>query len=222
MRIFTKILFGAVFVVLLTCSIQAISAENIPIKGLFVAPGQVKLVTTEGTNYQIYLQTIIRNADGQLVNVTESTANGAYVQHMLSDHVFDTLMSEKEIITIDGIDYEKGQWRFSPSLEQRFIGLYPIFSEITINFVSGPEDDTAKMHGEEKDFSIWKIHYCGDWEGFGFSCLPVFQVLVPNMTLEPTDTIEQQWTILREVGHSFEESTETGTWHQLAPSINRP
>ena len=47
MRIFTKILFGAVFVVLLTCSIQAISAENIPIKGLFVAPGQVKLVTTE-------------------------------------------------------------------------------------------------------------------------------------------------------------------------------
>ena len=78
------------------------------------------------------------------------------------------------------------------------------------------------MHGEKKDFSIWKIHYCGDWDGFGFSCLPVFQVLVPNMTLEPTDTIEQQWTILREVGHSFEESTETGTWHQLASSINRP
>ena len=222
MRIFTKILFGAVFVVLLACSVQATSAENIPIKGLFVSPGQVELVTTEGTNYQIYLQTIIRNADGQLVNVTESTANGAYVPHMLSDHVFDTLMHENEIITIDGIDYEKGQWLFSPSLEQRFIGLYPIFSEITINFVSEPGDDTKIMYEEEKDFSIWKIHYCGDWEGFGFSCLPVFQVLVPNMTLEPTDTIEQQWTILREVGHSFEESTEIGTWHQLAPSINRP
>ena len=54
MRIFAKILFGAVFVVLLACSVQTISAENIPIKGLFVAPGQVELVTTDGINYQIY------------------------------------------------------------------------------------------------------------------------------------------------------------------------
>ena len=199
MRIFTKILFGAVFVVLLACSVQATSAENIPIKGLFVSHGQVELVTTEGTNYQIYLQTIIRNADGQLVNVTESTANGAYVPHMLSDHVFDTLMSENEIITIDGIDYEKGQWRFSPSLEQRFIGLYPIFSEITINFVSEPGDDTTKMYEEKKDYSIWKIHYCAEWENFGYSCIPVYQVLVPTMTLEPTDVVEQQWTILRQL-----------------------
>ena len=161
MRIFAKILFGAVFVVLLACSVQTISAENIPIKGLFVAPGQVELVTTDGINYQIYLQTIIRNADGQLVNVTESTANGAYVPHMLSDHVFDKLMSEKEIITIDGIHYEKGQWRFSPSLEQRFIGLYPIFSEVTINFVSGPEDDTTKMHEREKIFQSGKYIIVG-------------------------------------------------------------
>ena len=222
MRMFAKILFGAVFVILLTCSVQATTAETIPIKGLFVAPGQVELVTTEGTNYQIYLQAVIRNADGQLVNVTESTANGAYVPHMLSDHVFDTLMGEKEIITIDGIKYEKVQWKNNPSLEQRFIGLYPIFSELTLDFVSDPGDDTTKLYEEKKDFSIWKIHYCADWESFGYSCLPVFQVLVPNMTLEPTDTIEQQWTILREVGQSFEDSTESGTWHQLAPSINRP
>ena len=222
MRMLTKILFGAAFVVLLACSVQTTTAETIPIKGLFVTPGQVELVTTEGTNYQIYLQAVIRNADGQLVNVTESTANGAYVPHMLSDHVFDTLMGEKEIITIDGIKYEKAQWKNNPSLEQRFIGLYPIFSELTLNFVSDPGDDTTKLYEEKKDFSIWKIHYCADWESFGYSCLPVFQVLVPNMTLEPTDTIEQQWTILREVGQSFEDSTESGTWHQLAPSINRP
>ena len=152
MRIFAKILFGAVFVVLLACSVQTISAENIPIKGLFVTPGQVELVTTEGTNYQIYLQAVIRNADGQLVNVTESTANGAYVPHMLSDHVFDTLMGEKEIITIDGIKYEKAQWKNNPSVEERFIGLYPIYSEIKMKFVSGPEEETKKMHGSKKDF----------------------------------------------------------------------
>ena len=164
-------------------------------------PGQVELVTTEDTNYKIYLQVIIRNADGQLINVTESTANGAYIPHMISDHVFDTLMSEKEIITVDGAEYEKAQWRFNPSVEHRFIGLYPIYSEVTLEFVSEPGQDTTKLYEAKKDFSIWKIHYCADWEDFGYSCIPVFQVLVPNMTVEPTDTVEHQWTILREVDH---------------------
>ena len=199
MKNFT-VLLGMIIMGLFVISTQSISAEqDIPIKGLFVNPGEVELVTTEGTNYQIYLQVVIRNADGQLINVTESTAHGSFIPHMISDHVFDTLMSEKEIITIDSIEYEKGQWWFSPSLEQRFIGLYPIFSEITLNFVSEPGDDTKKMYGSKKDFSIWKIHYCAEWENFGYSCIPVYQVLVPNMTLEPTDTIEQQWTILRQL-----------------------
>ena len=195
------ILFSIIFVALVACSIQSTSAEqNVPIEGLFVSPGEVQLVTTEDSNYKIYLQVIIRNADGQLINVTESTANGAYIPHMISDLVFDTLMSEKEIITIDDIEYEKAQWTNSPSLEERFIGLYPIYSELTLEFVSEPGQDTTKMYESKKDFSIWKIHYCADWENFGYSCIPVFQVLVPNMTVEPTDIVEQQWTILREIG----------------------
>ena len=194
------ILFSIIFVALVACSIQSTSAEqNIPIKGLFVNPGEVELITTKDSNYKIYLQVVIRNADGQLINVTESTANGAYIPHMISDHVFDTLLSEKGIITIDDMKYEKGQWKNSPSLEHRFIGLYPIYSEITLEFVSEPGKDTTKMYEAKKDFSIWKIHYCAEWEGFGYSCIPVFQVLVPNMTIEPTDIVEQQWTILREL-----------------------
>ena len=201
MKRFTKILLSAIFVTLIICSVQSIYAEQkIPIEGLFVSPGEVQLVTTEDSNYKIYLQVIIRNADGQLINVTESTANGAYIPHMISDLVFDTLMSEKEIITIDDIEYEKAQWTNSPSLEERFIGLYPIYSELTLEFVSEPGQDTIKMYESKKDFSIWKIHYCADWENFGYSCIPVFQVLVPNMTVEPTDIVEQQWTILREIG----------------------
>jgi len=181
-------------------SIQSIYAEqDIPVEGLFAKQGVVKLVTTDGTNYQIYLQAVIRNADGQLINVTESTAHGSFIPHMISDHVFDTLMTEKEIVTIDNVKYEKAQWKFSPSLEQRFISIYPIFSEFTINFVSEPGDNTTKMYGEKKDYSIWKIHYCAEWENFGYSCIPVYQVLVPNMTLEPTDIVEQQWTILRQL-----------------------
>ena len=201
MKNFIIILLSITVIGLLTVSTQSTSAEqNVPIEGLFVSPGEVQLVTSEDSNYKIYLQVIIRNADGQLINVTESTANGAYIPHMISDLIFDTLMSEKEIITIDDMEYEKAQWTNSPSLEERFIGLYPIYSELTLEFVSEPGQDTTKMYESKKDFSIWKIHYCADWENFGYSCIPVFQVLVPNMTIEPTDIVEQQWTILREIG----------------------
>ena len=198
---FTAILLSVILVALISNSTQLISAEqNIPIEGLFSGPAQVELVTTEDSNYLIYLQVIVRSADGQLISVIESTAHGSLIPHMISDHVFDTLMSEKEIITIDDIEYEKAQWTNSPSLEERFIGLYPIYSELTLEFVSEPGQDTTKMYESKKDFSIWKIHYCADWENFGYSCIPVFQVLVPNMTIEPTDIVEQQWTILREIG----------------------
>ena len=218
MRKFVIILIVAVFITLMVNTAQSISAEqNIPIDGLFVRQGEVELVTTQDTNYKIYLQMILRNSDGQLINVTESTSNGAYIPHMISDHVFDTLMSEKEIITIDNIQYEKVQYTFSPSLAERWIGLYPIFSEIPIEFVSEPGQDTKKIHESKKEHSIWKIHYCADWETFGYSCIPVFQVLVPNMTIEPTNIVEQQWTILREVSHPFQNSTETSKWHMLDP-----
>ena len=53
-----------------------------------------------------------------------------------------------------------------------------------------------------KDYSLWKIHYCADFANIGhdvLQCIPIFQVLVPTMTLEPTDVITQHWTILREL-----------------------
>ena len=196
---FTAILLSVILVALISNSTQLISAEqNIPIEGLFSGPAQVELITTEDSNYLIYLQVIVRSADGQLISVIESTAHGSLIPHMISDHVFDTLMSEKEIITVDDIKYEKAQWKNNPSLEERFIGMYPIYSQFKLDFVSEPGDDTVKMYGSKKDFSQWKIHYCAEWEGFGFSCIPVFQALVPNMTIEPNDIVEQQWTILRE------------------------
>jgi len=52
------------------------------------------------------------------------------------------------------------------------------------------------MH-KHKDFAMWKIHYCATFEGHGFSCIPVFQDLVPTITLEEHDVVTHQWTILR-------------------------
>ena len=199
MKKFTIGLLSAIFVALIACSIQSISADHLePGQGIFVDKGEVKLVTTQGTNYQVYLQTILRNGDDQLINITENTETGAYIPHKITDYVFDTLMGKKEIVTIDNIKYEKVQYTFSPTLEQRTMGMYPIFAETNIKFkMEG--DALAQMNEEHKDYSIWKIHYCATFEGHGYSCIPIFQVLVSTMTLEPHDVITQQWTILREL-----------------------
>ena len=195
---FTIALLSAVFVALIAGSIQSISADHETDKGIFKDRTNVDLADTKNTNYQVYLQAVLRNGDGHLISIIESTEAGAYIPHKISDHVFDTLMGKKEIVTIDNIKYEKVQYTFSPTLVQRWIGMYPIFSEITFKFnVEG--DALAKMNEKIKDYSIWKIHYCATFEGHEYSCIPVFQTLVPTMTLEPDDIIIQQWTILREL-----------------------
>ena len=130
-------LLGVIFVALTACSIQSISADHESGKGIFKNEHEVELVTTENTNYQVYLQAVLRNGDGQLINVTENTKTAAYIPHELTDYVFDTLMGEKEIITIDNIKYEKVQYTFSPTLEQRWMGMYPILEQIKINIRSG-------------------------------------------------------------------------------------
>ena len=193
-------MLGIAFVILLTSSIQSISADHTePGIGIFKDDTSVNFVDTEGSKYQIYMHTIIRNVDGQLITITESTANGAYIPHELTDHVFDTLMGQKEIVVIDNIKYEKVQYAFSPTLEERWIGLYPIFSE-NVNFKYQVDEDVrVKMDKKIKDYSIWKIHYCATFEGHGYRCIPIFQTLIPTMTLEPTDTPNQIWTILREL-----------------------
>jgi len=196
-RKFTIVL-SAIFITFIAYSGQSVIADHDePGDGIYKSVSDVNLVTTtQDSKWQVNLLIILRTGDGQLINVTESTANAAYVPHQITDHVFDTLMGEKEIVTIDDIKYEKVQYTYTPTLEHRFMGLYPIFSEdYDLEFESTPEA-REKMR-EQKDFSMWKIHYCATFEGHGFSCIPIFQDLVPTMTLETRDVISQKWTILR-------------------------
>ena len=200
MKKFTIALLGVIFVTLIAGSIQSISADHLePGQGIFKEESEVELVTTHGSNYQIYLQTVFRNGDDQLINVSETTEIGMYIPHKITDHVFDTLMGKKEIITIDNIKYEKVQYTFTPTLVQRWTAIYPLFSEVVIEF-KVEEDARMDMNSYVKDYSIWKLQHCADWEGeHGFSCIPLFQVLVPTLTLEPDDVITLNWTILREL-----------------------
>ena len=193
-------LLGVIFVALITGSIQSVTADHLePGQGIFKDRSDVDLVTTHDSDYQVYLQAVLRNGDGQLINVTETTATGAYIPHEITDYVFDMLMGKKEIIIIDNIKYEKVQYTFSPTLEQRWIGMYPIFEEVPIKIkVEGLAED--EVFNVTKDHALWKIHYCADFSSIGhhgLQCIPIFQVLVPTITLEPGDVITHQWTILR-------------------------
>ena len=80
--------------------------------------------------------------------------------------------------------------------------MYPIFEQVPIEIkVEGLAK--GKIFSIIKDHNVWKIHYCEDFAYIGhhdgLQCIPVFQVLVPTLTLEPTDVITQHWTILREL-----------------------
>ena len=194
---FIIVLLSVILVVLIGCFTQPVIADHSESgDGIYKDASDVNLAITQDSKWKVNLQIILRTGDGQLINVTESTTNAAFIPHRITDHVFDTLMGEKEIITIDNTKYEKVQYTFTPTLEHRFMGFYPIFTEYyDLEFESTPE--VRELMGKPKDFSMWKIHYCATFEGHGFSCIPVFQDLVPNMTLEPRDTITHQWTILR-------------------------
>ena len=193
------LLLSVIVITLIAGSVQSIAADHLePGQRIFKDMTDVNLIESKGTKYQVYLQVVIRNGDDQLVNVTESTATAAYLDHNLTDQIFDTLMGKKEIVTIDNIKYEKIQYIFSPTLEERTIGYYPIFSELTVQFEVG-ENVYTKMNEETKDYSIWKLHYCAEFDGHGYRCIPIFQVLMPTLTLEPSDIPTQQWTILREI-----------------------
>ena len=92
-------LLGVIFVVLLAGSVQSISAD-LPEPFVFN-------VELKDSKYQVYVQIVHRNEGGQLISVTESSLSGAYLPHKITDDIFDTLMGEKEIVTIDNIKYEK-------------------------------------------------------------------------------------------------------------------
>jgi len=196
MKRFTKILLGAIFVALIACSIQLVSADHESSEGIFKDRSEVNLVTTQDSDYQVYLQAVLRNGDGQLINVTENIKTAAYIPHEISDYVFDTLMGEKEIITIDNIKYEKVQYTFSPTLEQRTVKTYPIFEEFPIEYTV-EEDVRAQMKEQDQNYYRWIIHYCATFEGHVYTCIPMFQSFVPVEHVTYTDVITHQWTILR-------------------------
>jgi len=196
MKVFLIQLLSITFVLLITCSIQSVTADHLePGQGIFKNEIAVEFIPTNDSNYQIYLQTVLRNGDDQLISVAEGMY-GFVIQHQVTDHVFDTLMGKKEIVTIDNIKYEKVQYTFSPTLEQRTVQTYPIFEEFPIEYVV-EEDARAQMKEQDQNYYRWIIHYCATFKGHVYTCIPMFQSFAPVELVTHTDTVTHQWTILR-------------------------
>ena len=201
MKVFLIQLLSITFVLLITGSIQSVTADHLePGQGIFKDVRTLhELEETDDSNYQIYLQTVLRNEDGQLITVIERM-QGFVIAHQITDHIFDTLMGEKEIITIDNIKYEKVQYTSSPTLVQRTVDIYPIFEEIPLEqftIYDMDEDALAEMKKDIRDHYRWKIHYCTTFEGHPYTCIPAFQAFTTVRNVTPTDIVTHQWTILR-------------------------
>ena len=181
MKEFTILLLGVIFVTLIADSVQSIYADHIleDGKGIFKDQDHQNFAKTTDSNskYQIHLQAEVRNAQGQLIGIAE-TSRGNYIPHEISDLLFyEHLDVKPEIVTIDNIKYEKVQYVNAPSKDK-----YDDWSgtDITVEY-----------------FLISALMLCGEIHGHDPQCMPVFQSSTHAILLTETDVATNHWTILR-------------------------
>ena len=162
MKNFLKVILGCVFTVLIACSVQPVLAQDIT--------DILKPVPIKDAEYQFHLQIILRDLDGRLISVTEST-NGYYVPHDVTDEAFDHNFGEKEIVTVDNIMYEKVQFteKYSLDLPEKLMFFIPAVIEVSY----GLETVIVDAY--------------------------IFQAFVPLVYLEEDNVINTQWTIFRKL-----------------------
>ena len=166
---------GIILVSLLTYSVESVTADHLePGKGIFNSENQVDLILDKDSKYEIHLLVEVRNVQGQLISVTETTG-GFLIPHKITDYVFDDLMSEKEFVTIDNIKYEQAKYSGKPDMEQ----LIPI--------------DNRPSHY----IQIWLVSLCSVFDDHGYTCVAPFQATTAAVSLVEDDVVENRWTILR-------------------------
>ena len=129
----------------------------------------MNLLLDKDSKYKIHLIVEVRNAQGQLISIAE-TSHGNYIPEGISDLLFYEKLGKKEIVTIDNIKYEKAQY------------VDPPMKEDEVDYVS-----------------IWALMICGEIYGHGHKCVSVFQASTAVGLITQTDVVTNQWTILREL-----------------------
>ena len=118
MKGFAIPLLGTILVLSLTYSVESVTADHLePGRGVFNSEHQVNLILDKDSEYKIHLIVEVRNAQGQLISITENTG-GYVIPHKITDHVFDDLLDEKEFVTINNVKYEQAKYSGKPDMEQ--------------------------------------------------------------------------------------------------------
>ena len=170
----TIALLSTVFVALIACSIQSVTADHhLSGNSIFKDLTHVNIADQKDSEYHIYLQVEVRNAQGQLISISEDSI-GRIIPHELTDHVFNENLGKIEIITVDNIKYEKVQYTDYMQAE-----------ELLIN------SQTSHFIG------LWRIIVCEEVVGHGHPCLPVFQVNTSHVFITKGDAVTLHWTVLR-------------------------
>ena len=189
MKGFVILLLGVIFVSLITSSLPSIAVDDSGGNNVVSEDAdKLDVVPTKSPEYKIYLHVIVRNAQDQLVSVSE-TMDGGYFAHEITDYTFDHSLplvsgvniksdatvlpptGKKEIIIIDNMKYEKVQY-----------------------------SDTFMLNSEQELKSKWGLNVCAEHvKKYGGECARIFGTTsITVMYIEVDDVITTNWTILRE------------------------
>ena len=180
MEKFTIVLLSTIFITLITGSVQYVTADHVEEfgQGIFKDEYSLNSAFSKDSKYQIYLHVIIRNAQDQLVSVSQVT-HGYYLPHQLTDQMIDKMQPgdnlSKEIVIIDKMKYEK-------------IHLIDTYDEQTVDTEIGVDIRTK-----------WTFTVDEYIDGHGLMRLPIFKVSVPVHPIAVDDVLTLHWTILREL-----------------------
>ena len=175
MKEFVILSLGTIFVLLLAGYVESVAADHLlPGEGIWKDENNFNLITTKDSKYYVHLQVEVRNAQGQLISISETT-NVDHIPHEITDNTFDEMLGEKEIITIDNVKYEKVQYTGTLDIEQ----LLP------------PSKKPSHFIGN------WVISLCSVFDKHGYTCISPWQANSSFVSLEEDDVVKNYWTILR-------------------------
>ena len=169
------LMLSTIIITLIVGSAQVATAEkfNVDLAGL--------------ERYEVYLQSVVRDAQGQLLSVSESTSavvlissfsDGVLIQDLVDNVIDNNLLGEKKIITIDNVKYEKIQFQTEKVIDHRML---TSLGTAKVGMSSG---------------TLWK--FCGDFTGkYGYQCIPTFKAKTPQIHIAEGDVLTNQWTVLR-------------------------
>ena len=103
-------------------------------------------VPTKDSKYMVHLQVEVRNAQNQLISVSETT-HVHYIPNEITDNIFNEKLGKKEIIVLDDIKYEKVRYTALLDTKQLLDDKNVIYKEIDIEKNDMSREDLYDVTG---------------------------------------------------------------------------